>query len=68
MWIGFGIACVAWTSLELARLLNGAHAGPRLDAPPQPRHAGRSTGHARRRPEAWDDRGQRIVVDDLGRL
>ncbi len=61
MLTGIGIACVAWTLFELVGF---ARTGVRR---PAPRARVRMRPGARRF-AAWDQRGRRIVVEDLGRL
>ena len=67
-----GIACVAWTVVELAGLIHAqAPAFPgssaAASASSKKRSArGFSAGRGRRF-RAWDDRGHSIVVEDLGR-
>jgi hypothetical protein len=61
-----GIACIAWTVIELVRLANATPARVQRRAPA--RAAESSPAHARRRREplaAWDDQGRPIFVEDV---
>ena len=67
-----GIACVAWTTFELTRLLHarpgatGPSAGASRVARFQAACAVHAASRASRELAAWDDRGRRIPVEDLG--
>ena len=67
MVILLGVACVAWTALELNRLMRAQPAfGPAArvsshDSGTGPRRSPRVGRFA-----AWDDRGRPITVEDLG--
>lgn len=63
-----GATCVAWTVFELARMTRAAlRTVPAGDPIRVPRSSQRAADRrAPRRFDAWDERGNRIVVEDLG--
>ena len=64
MWTALGLACVAWTSLELVRLWNASRVPIVLDCE-RPHARARRTMNPQRF-AAWDESGRVIVVEDLG--
>ncbi|MAG33397.1 MAG: hypothetical protein CL908_21180 [Deltaproteobacteria bacterium] len=56
-----GIACVAWTTLELVRMRDVSVAQVPASKP-----SPASGQPSPRRFAAWDDEGRRICVEDLG--
>ena len=56
-----GTACVGWTLFELGGLLHSARDRSACARRASSRRPGRA-----RRFDAWDDQGNRIVVEDLG--
>jgi len=63
-----GATCVAWTVFELARMTRAVlRTVPPGDPIRVPRSSQRAADpRAPRRFDAWDERGNRIVVEDLG--
>jgi hypothetical protein len=62
-----GVVCVGWTIFELARLGQSAARVQEAQTPTGSTRAGASGTRSRvRRFAAWDERGKRIVVEDLG--
>ncbi|MEM9176354.1 MAG: hypothetical protein AAGC67_14090 [Myxococcota bacterium] len=59
-----GMACVAWTAFEIARLVQRT-GRPSLAAEGPPAEA-RPPRRRRRHFAAWDERGRPIDVEDLG--